>query len=113
MCTVILCKFVLQWKIMETSVLTSKGQLLIPKRLREKYGIEPGVKVIFEETPQGVLVKPMNENHIDEIIGRISQYFPDKKEYENWKSEEKALENRFLNEPVSTYKKSKTKSKNK
>ncbi|MBC7651401.1 MAG: AbrB/MazE/SpoVT family DNA-binding domain-containing protein, partial [Deinococcales bacterium] len=34
---------------METSVLTSKGQLLIPKRIRNKYGIQSGVKVIFEE----------------------------------------------------------------
>ena len=45
---------------METSVLTFKGQLLIPKRLRDKYGVEPGIKIIFEETPDGVLVKPMN-----------------------------------------------------
>jgi AbrB family looped-hinge helix DNA binding protein len=90
---------------METSVLTSKGQLLIPKRLREKYGIEPGVKVTFEETAGGVLVKPMNKNYINEIIEEVGQYFPDKKEYEKWKREEKALEDRFLNEPPAAYKK--------
>ncbi len=32
---------------METSVLTSKGQLLIPKRIRTKYGIKPGEKIAF------------------------------------------------------------------
>ena len=37
---------------METSVLTSKGQLLIPKRLRTKYGIKSGIKVVFEENGQ-------------------------------------------------------------
>jgi AbrB family looped-hinge helix DNA binding protein len=41
---------------METSVLTTKGQLLIPKRLRNKYGIKSGVKVVFEETDKGVLI---------------------------------------------------------
>lgn len=98
---------------METSVLTSKGQLLIPKRLREKYGIKPGVKVIFEETPGGVLVKPMNEHYIDEIIERVSQYFPGKQEYETWKNEEKVLEDRFLNGPDAVYKKRVKKSKTK
>jgi AbrB family looped-hinge helix DNA binding protein len=98
---------------METSVLTSKGQLLIPKRLREKYGIEPGAKVILEETPQGVLVKALNANYIDEIIERVSEYFPDKKEYTRWKNGDKALENRFVDSRQTTYKKRKTKSKTK
>lgn len=97
-------------KIMETSILTSKGQLLIPKRLRDKYGIAPGIKVVFEETPDGVLVKPMNENYIKEIVKKVGSFFPDKEEYQKWKEEEKALEDRFLNEPVSSYKKDKTKS---
>jgi bifunctional DNA-binding transcriptional regulator/antitoxin component of YhaV-PrlF toxin-antitoxin module len=34
---------------METAMLTAKGQLLIPKRLRTKYGITSGVKVAFIE----------------------------------------------------------------
>lgn len=96
---------------MENSILTSKGQLLIPKRLRDKYGIAPGTKVIFEEAPGGVLVKPMNANYINTIIEEVGKYFPDKKEYEQWKQEEKALEDRFLHEPAAVYKKRKTKSK--
>jgi AbrB family looped-hinge helix DNA binding protein len=34
---------------METATITAKGQLLIPKRLRNKYGIQPGVKVAMIE----------------------------------------------------------------
>lgn len=49
---------------METSTLTSKGQLLIPKRLRFKYGIKSVGKVIFKETDKGVLIRPMNELHM-------------------------------------------------
>lgn len=54
---------------METSVLTSKGQLLIPKRLRNKYGIKSGVKVVFEETDKGVLITPMNEQYFKSFAG--------------------------------------------
>ena len=54
---------------METSVLTSKGQLLIPKRLRTKYGMESGVKVAFNETDKGVLITPMNEQYFASFAG--------------------------------------------
>ena len=56
-------------KFMETSVLTAKGQLLIPKRIRNKYGIKSGVKVIFEETDKGVIIRPMNEDYFNSFMG--------------------------------------------
>ncbi len=54
---------------METSVLTPKGQLLIPKRIRTKYGIKSGVKVIFEETENGLMIRPMNEDYFNSFRG--------------------------------------------
>ena len=54
---------------MEIAVLTTKGQLLIPKRLRNKYGIKSGGKVIFEETDKGVLITPMNEQYFKSFAG--------------------------------------------
>jgi len=54
---------------METSVLTSKGQLLIPKRLRDKYGITRDVKIILEEAENGVLMIPMNEQYFKSFAG--------------------------------------------
>ena len=54
---------------METSVLTTKGQLLIPKRIRNKYGIKSGVKIVFEETDKGVLLTPMNEHYFKSFAG--------------------------------------------
>lgn len=36
----------------------SKGQVVIPKQLRESTGMEPGVKVEFEATERGVLIRP-------------------------------------------------------
>jgi AbrB family looped-hinge helix DNA binding protein len=38
--------------------LTSKGQVTIPLRLREKFGLFPATEVAFEESEGGVLIKP-------------------------------------------------------
>jgi len=35
----------------------TKGQVVIPKPLRERQGLGPGVPVAFEERPDGVLVR--------------------------------------------------------
>ena len=76
---------------METSGLTTKGQLLIPKQLRDKYGFKPGVKIVFEETVDGVLIKPMNEQYFKSFAGILKRgnLAIDMKKI---KEEEKALE---------------------
>jgi AbrB family looped-hinge helix DNA binding protein len=38
--------------------LTSKGQVTIPHPLREKFGLFPATEVSFEESGDGVLIKP-------------------------------------------------------
>jgi len=81
---------------METSVLTSKGQLLIPKRIRNKYGIKSGVKVIFEEAESGVVIRPMNENYFKSFRGILKSTGNIKEELKELKEEEKKLENKKL-----------------
>jgi AbrB family looped-hinge helix DNA binding protein len=34
---------------MEEAAMTSKGQIVVPARLRRRYGLKPGVKVYFIE----------------------------------------------------------------
>ena len=41
----------------ETTRVTEKGQATIPKRLREKYDLEPGDEVVWVETDEGIVVK--------------------------------------------------------
>lgn len=43
---------------MNTSTqVTDKGQATIPKKLREKYDIEPGDKIIWMDTEEGLILK--------------------------------------------------------
>jgi AbrB family looped-hinge helix DNA binding protein len=81
---------------METSVLTSKGQVLIPKRLRKKYGIEPGMKVVFDEAEGGVMIRPVNEGYFKAFRGMLTSTGKLKEELKAIKLEEKRLENRKL-----------------
>ena len=87
---------------METSILTSKGQLLIPKRLRNKYGIKSGVKVAFIETDAGVVLKPMDEGFFNQFVGMLKSEAPSMEEYKAWKKEEKIKENKNLTKTTAT-----------
>ena len=46
---------------METTLLSSKGQIIIPKPIRESHHWQPGTRFIVEDTPSGILLKPMTE----------------------------------------------------
>ena|SRR2546423_10974267 len=95
---------------METSVLTSKYQVVIPKRIRQKYDFRAGVKVVFQETSEGVLIKPLSKEHYSRMKGMLSH---NKKESVwDWKKEIKDEEERImdrklnlLREPGTPYRK--------
>jgi antitoxin PrlF len=46
----------------------AKGQVVIPRRLRDRQGLTPGTEVVFEERPDGVLVRAEPVAH--ELRGR-------------------------------------------
>ena len=37
-----------------------RGRILVHKKLRKKYGIEPGKKVLLVERKDGILITPVN-----------------------------------------------------
>lgn len=81
---------------METSVLTSKGQLLIPKRLRNKYGIKAGGRILFIESPKGVMLQPMDENFFNQFVGILKATAPSLKDMRAWKKQERMKEEQKL-----------------
>ena len=42
----------------QTTVVSTKGQVILPKAVRDQRGWKPGTKLTVEETPDGVLLKP-------------------------------------------------------
>jgi len=55
-----------------TSKVTSKGQVVIPKRLRDKYGIGSSTAVRWIEREQGILMVPESEDPIVATRGMLS-----------------------------------------
>lgn len=57
---------------METTRLSSKGQIIIPKALRDAYQWTPGLEFVVIDTGQGVLLKPywpFEPTTLDEVAG--------------------------------------------
>lgn len=45
---------------METTLLSSKGQVIIPKTIRLSHHWNPGTRFVIEEVQGGVLLKPLS-----------------------------------------------------
>jgi AbrB family looped-hinge helix DNA binding protein len=74
---------------------TTKGQVVIPARLRRQFHIENGTKAIVEATPEGILLKPVTSVTIRRLRGILKRKPGDKPFAEEWaehKREELELE---------------------
>jgi AbrB family looped-hinge helix DNA binding protein len=56
---------------METAHVTSKGQLVVPARLRRKYGIKPGTKICFIERDKEIVFQPVTLEYIRSVCGML------------------------------------------
>jgi bifunctional DNA-binding transcriptional regulator/antitoxin component of YhaV-PrlF toxin-antitoxin module len=55
--------------------ISPKGQLLILKRIREKYSIKPGKTALIIESPEGILIKSAHEDPIEAACGFLGGAF--------------------------------------
>lgn len=56
---------------MESAYVTTKGQLVIPARIRRKLGIKPGTKVCFVERGDEILFQPVTKEYIRSVCGML------------------------------------------
>lgn len=54
---------------MEHSIVTSKGQVVIPAKIRRKFGIQIGTKIQFAEENGEIIMIPITDETIDSNIG--------------------------------------------
>jgi AbrB family looped-hinge helix DNA binding protein len=55
--------------ITESAYVTSKGQVVVPARLRRKFGIKPGTRLNFTEEKGRIVVQPFTKEFIDSFCG--------------------------------------------
>jgi AbrB family looped-hinge helix DNA binding protein len=54
---------------MNTAYVTSKGQLVVPARLRREFGIKPGTRVNFVEENGRIIFQPVTREYMDSFCG--------------------------------------------
>ncbi len=56
---------------MDAAYVTSKGQMVVPARLRRKYGIKAGTKICFIERNSEILFQPVTREYIRSVCGML------------------------------------------
>jgi AbrB family looped-hinge helix DNA binding protein len=54
---------------MNKSHVTSKGQIVIPSKLRRKFGIKKGTRVYLYERGGEIVIKPITDDYIRSLAG--------------------------------------------
>ena len=60
-------------QIMNTAYVTSKGQLVVPSRIRRRFGIKPGTRINFVEEGDRIIFQPVTREYIDSFCGIFKQ----------------------------------------
>jgi AbrB family looped-hinge helix DNA binding protein len=53
------------------STVTTKGQLVIPSKLRRKYGIRKGTRVAMIEEENRIILQPLTRDYIRKLRGSL------------------------------------------
>jgi AbrB family looped-hinge helix DNA binding protein len=55
----------------KTTKVLAKGQIVIPKEIREKANIHTGDKVEVQMTPKGIVVVPIRKTYTEKVRGIV------------------------------------------
>jgi AbrB family looped-hinge helix DNA binding protein len=56
---------------MDKSVVTVKGQIVIPSKLRRKFGIKRGTQVYLYERGGEIVIRPVTDEYLQSLAGII------------------------------------------
>jgi AbrB family looped-hinge helix DNA binding protein len=54
---------------MNISTITTKGQVVIPSKIRKRHGLKKGTKITFIERNNEIVMKPLNKNYFKSLVG--------------------------------------------
>jgi AbrB family looped-hinge helix DNA binding protein len=57
--------------IMETSIVTVKGQIVVPAKIRKKFGIKKGTKIAFIEQNNKLIIQPLDKSYFEALAGML------------------------------------------
>ncbi|MGE0276448.1 MAG: AbrB/MazE/SpoVT family DNA-binding domain-containing protein [Nitrospiraceae bacterium] len=82
---------------MDIAYVSTKGQLVIPARLRRKLGIKPGTKVCFIDRGNSVLFRPITKKYIRSLAGMLKSAISVTEDLlEEWKKDRKREKGKLI-----------------
>ena len=54
---------------MDSAYVTTKGQLVVPARIRRRFGIKPGTRINFVEEGDRIIFQPVTREYINSFCG--------------------------------------------
>ena len=79
-----------------TTKVSQKGQIVIPKKLREKYGIAVKGKVMVTEMDNHMVILPLPQDPVRGAKGMLKTKKPLAQIFERYKAEEEKLEQEHI-----------------
>jgi AbrB family looped-hinge helix DNA binding protein len=83
-------------KIVSRATLTSKGQVTIPKDVRDRLGLESGDRVVFEFEGDAVRLRAERRKSLGELMGSL----PATREYPGREAEREAARGHLVREAL-------------
>jgi AbrB family looped-hinge helix DNA binding protein len=71
---------------------TTKGQVVIPARLRRQFEIKEGTQATVTATAEGILLKPITRAYIRSLMGKYADNGPSTADLEAQRREDRARE---------------------
>ena len=59
---------------MITARISPKGQITLPKKVRQALAVKPGERVMFQVEADGVLLKPLGPSSAEALAGSLCRY---------------------------------------
>jgi AbrB family looped-hinge helix DNA binding protein len=78
-----------------SAVMSSKGQLVIPAKLRKELGLKPGVRVIFKKQGKGLLIESGSYEAVMALCGKYAGIGLEESFAEDRRLEKEREENKF------------------
>lgn len=57
---------------MTTAVATTKGQIVIPSKIRRRHNIKRGTKLSITEKGDRIILQPLTENYFEKMAGILN-----------------------------------------
>jgi len=55
----------------DTSLVTTKGQIVIPSKIRKRFNIKKGTRICFIEKEGSIILRPLTDLYVDGLKGSM------------------------------------------